>query len=422
MNIQKILAGACSLSLAAVSGVTAFAPTHFFTPYDYALAPAKAPKTTFHLGASLEYGASSSARDYEGHKQNVLHMYGATHDVYHMLPALEQAKYTFALAPLATSSDVTKIGMTGKFEQLDVSLRTHYQLPVNILNGQTYISAYLPLRDAKIKNVAIQLPTLSTTASAAEQSFFNDRTKDLATFNQTISTYGLNLADTSQSGVGDAVVMLSWARCFKQNKDGVKAVGLHLHGGVSLPTAKKLNADNPLSVALGNEGAFGIPFGVGLDVMMKYSLAVGADVDFLALLDHTETYRMKTDLNQTDFLLPTKGRAEKDHGLTWKFNVYAQARHFYKGLSAKVVYQYVKHDSDVLYPRTNDFNSVIVNTAHSLKEWDAHAIVMHMGWDMWKAAKDMPAHPNLSLFCKLPVGGKRVLNPTTFGGQFGLNF
>jgi hypothetical protein len=99
-----------------------------------------------------------------------------------------------------------------------------------------------------------------------------------------------------------------------------------------------------------------------------------------------------------------------------------QGYHFWRGLSLKGAYEYVKHDSDHLSPKHNDFNSTYVNTAHSLNEWFSHSLIFSLNYDFFKECKHVFVKPQMSFFVKVPVGGKKIIDPLTVGGQRGFSF
>ena len=87
-----------------------------------------------------------------------------------------------------------------------------------------------------------------------------------------------------------------------------------------------------------------------------------------------------------------------------------------------VAYQFLKHDDDKLTSQSNDFSYHVINSAQSLKEWGTQNFVFQFNYDFFNECKDFLLKPQLSVFYKLPVAGKRVLNSYTFGGQVAFNF
>lgn len=423
---RKLLISACAATMAAGSA-GAFAPTNFFEPYDPNLTLYKVPHTQLRIGAQAEYGSTSTTRNWDGKKKNVLKIHNDYENAYEMLAgAAHAAELNRFTNPLGGALDQTvgKVYFDGKFEQLDVTVFADYKVPVNIFDGHTQFSISMPIRDVRIKDVKYTPSTLPAIHTANTRDFFNNIVGTGDALKTYVSTHGhgLDLNSWSKTGAGDVVAMLKWGRLFRQDKEWIRSVYLYFKGGVSVPTGSSHHEDKVFSLPLGNEGAVGIPFGLGLALNMKYRIKLGADAEFVALLDHTDDYRLKTMMNQSEFLLLDKGRATKDHGLTWKFNLYLKGVHLWQGFSLKAAYEYTKHDSDSLVLKTNGFDNNIVNSANSLKEWNMHNMIFQLNWDAFKVNKKMVAKPQLGLFYKLPIGGKNVLAPHTFGGQLAVNF
>jgi hypothetical protein len=198
--------------------------------------------------------------------------------------------------------------------------------------------------------------------------------------------------------------------------------------GASIPTSKEKNEDRAFSMPLGNDGAWGLPVGFGLELDFVHNIKAGLDADFLVLFDKKRTRRLKSDFEQTEILLLNKGVATKEHGLMWQFHLFVQAYHIYKGLSAKFAYQFVKHDDDRLVPSGNDFDFSIVNSANSIKEWTNHNLIFSLNYDLFTKRRhcqdeySSSVTPQFHLFYKVAVGGKNVIDTSTIGGQWGIHF
>ena len=89
-------------------------------------------------------------------------------------------------------------------------------------------------------------------------------------------------------------------------------------------------------------------------------------------------------------------------------------------MSAKAAYEYIKKDSDSLSPKSDDFNSGVANAARWLDEFNSHHVIFSLNYDFFKEFKSFK--PQLSLFYKVPVGGKGVIAPNTWGGQLAVSF
>lgn len=232
---------------------------------------------------------------------------------------------------------------------------------------------------------------------------------------------GLSAEKVTTSGLGDAAIMLSWRNWFRQDKELIRGVELFAQVGISLPTGKERDEDKAFSMALGGDGAFGVPIGLGLNVQFINTIRAGLNVDFLAYLDKTRERRLKTINAQSELFLLNKGKASRDAGLNWQFYLYLQSHHFLGGLSAKAAYQYLRHDADRLTPSDNGFSYDVVNTSNRLSEWYAHNFIFSLDYDH-NDAQDQLVVPHLGVFYKLPVGGKAVIAMQSVGVTMGASF
>lgn len=232
---------------------------------------------------------------------------------------------------------------------------------------------------------------------------------------------GLSTENVTTTGVGDTAIMLSWRNWFAQDKELIRGVELFAQVGISLPTGKERDEDKAFSMALGGDGAFGIPVGLGLNVQFINTIRAGLNVDFLGYLDKTRERRLKTISHQSELFLLNKGKASRDAGLNWQFYLYAQSYHFLGGLSAKAAYQYLRHDADRLSPRDNGFTYDVVNASNRLSEWYAHNVIFSLDYDH-KDPQDHLVVPHLGVFYKFPVGGKAVIAMQSVGVTMGASF
>lgn len=411
-----------------------FAPTNFFDSYDPNLRHEIAlHQKPFTLGVFTECGSSTShGRGWQGHETNMLQLYNQTEALLPMLlnptpalaanPAVATLLQNWELAGDYPTDDGVRghIQYSGRLDQFpaNIVLWSSYNLPWDIGIGTFSVNAYLPFRLFEVEVSSWHSKTQSITASdlQVQHDLVNSLEQNLATMGN------LNIESATSVGLGDFVGTLEWYNRYAQDKEDLKAVELHAKLGLSMPTGREKNIDKAFSMALGNDGAWGIPVGVGIGLEYASKFKIGGDLDFLVLLDTTKDYRLKTEESQTDFFLLNKGNATKDHGLTWKFNLYAEKLHWWKGFSSKISYEYVKHDDDRLIPESDDFSYEVVNTARSLKEWNTHNFVFSTGYDFKKEYKNARIIPYFSLIGKLPITGKKVINLGTIGAQFNLSF
>ena len=429
--MKNLITGARLLGLLLVASTQlgAFAPNNFFKPYDYNLRLNEAGKKqhAFRLGANVEYGSRLTGKDWDSKTRNVLALYEETQA---FIPSLMGPVNTAAVGVLAglgapfggaPVDDGVRghVALNGRFEMLDVTLQGRYALPFRPVPGCLGLNVQLPIRDAR---VSVRQAADQTVVNFPVDAAINALLADRATIQTSMKTYGgLDWSDWSKTDVGDLVVMLDWYNNYSQKKDGLENVQLLAKLGLSIPTAAERDEDKAFSVALGNDGAWSVPFGLGLNLDFKYNIRLGAEAEFEVLFDHTKNYRMKTEEHQTRFMLLNKGRASMDYGFSWKFNLMLQAYRFWQGCSLGVSYQYFKHDDDRLTPQSNDFDANIANSAQWLKEYNMHHFIFRANWD-GGCCKRTGWTPQLSFFYKLPIDGKNAMLPQTFGGQLAINF
>lgn len=410
--------------------VQAFAPSNFFRPYDYALRFPFSKKTKFRVGVqSVEYGSRSTGENCDSDRRNILQLCSCTQNAIAMTRNPTTEVLNKMTPPLKAFFDLFEdngrdghIRMSGDFQEVDLNFFASYKLPISEIPGTLAVSLYVPVIWKKIDDVCCEDLTVFDPV-------FPDGGRNIKRFitdklQQNVKDWGCldiccNWDDTS---LGDIALMLEWSNIYHQDKEWLKAVMLYLKGGVLFPTAEEADENIAVSMPLGFDGAWGLPLGFGIELDFKKKVHAGVDVDFFILFDETRNRRMKTHVDQTEFLLLNKGRATKEYGLTWQFHLWAQAYHVFRGLSAKFAYQYIKHDDDRLIPKCNDFDFCLVNSDCRLKEWSVHNLIFMLNYDAFDECKKWKIKPQVSLFYKLPVAGKCIIDTHTIGGQVAVSF
>lgn len=426
MNMKRLLAALMVASAAHTA--LPFAPTNLFAPYASSLRLPSAPKKcAFRVGANGEYGQTNTGKNADGRKANVLNLFETSQSV---LAALEQPTTAVAttdfiatrnaLHILGAYDDGTRghIALQGKFEQWDVTPHVSYKPCIDAIPGALSLSAALPVRGMRVYDVKLTDKTTGILPVDVDvQSFL---TTDMV---GNAKKYGnLEMKNWDGTGLGDLAVTLGWSNDYPQTKDSLENVELHAFVGFTAPTSERKNEDKAFAMALGHDGAWTMPIGLGLDLDFKHHIALGAEAQFEIAFNDTKVRRVKTDVHQTEFLLLNKSRVTTDHGLTWKFNVYAQAYHFLGGFSLKAAYEYIKHEADRLTVKEDNISSAAANSSARLKEWNMHHMIFQANYDGFECCKDACIKPQVSVFYKLPVDGKLAVQPQTFGGQLALNF
>jgi hypothetical protein len=428
--ITKMGLRSLAVLLLANTSLQAFAPHNFFKPYNYNLRYQDGMKkeNPLSFGLNFEVGSSRTGKNADSATRNILALH---EDTQSFIPALINAQSpavtTFAAVLYAAGrgldDDGTRghVALNGHFEMIDATLRGRYVLPLSMINGKLAISAAMPIRSVKVSGVTAQDKTANIfPADTAIRPF----TQSFASIAAKLKDLGnVDWSDFSSRGVGDLVIMLDWMNNYQQQKDGLENVQLIAKIGVSLPTAPERDEDKVFSISRGNDGAWSVPFGLGLNLDFQYNIRLGLEAEFEIMFDHSREFRMKTAPGQTQFMLLNKGRATIDHGFNWHFNLMAQAYRFWRGCSLGVTYEYAKHDDDRLTPHDNSFDVTMANSASWLREYNMHHFIFKASWD--GSCYTCPLRrftPHASIFYKMPIDGRNVILTHSFGGQLGVSF
>ncbi len=412
-----------------------FAPINFFAPDDsiyqiMAWENRAALNHCCNFGVNIEYGETRSGRNWDRERKNILQLYDATQATIPMLmgqgpnhPATELLHDLDAVCPGQLDDDgiLGHISLcSAEFTGLDVTLQGRYRLPISAEYGHFSLFAALPIRSFEVSGIGFSADRRSGNPM---DPIVYDRLSSPDNLSALLKELcGPSLSRWSKTGLGDLFLQLGWQMSFYQTRDYLKRVDIMLRAGVTAPTSDYRDEDQAFSISLGNDGAWGFPFGGGLTLNFINCMRSGLNVDFLVLLDETHDRRIKTEIHQTEFLLLKKAKVTKDHGLVWRFNLWAQAYHFFSGLSLKVAYQYLKRDGDTLTPHCNDVSCLIMNTARSLEEDNVHHFIFSATYDACPQRRNLKARPHINFFVKLPFAGKGIIDPMTIGGQFAVSF
>ncbi len=409
-----------------------FVVTNFFRPYDQVINAPLNAKKNWQIGLFMEGGSTEHGRTADSEKANVLALQNPAQNVMSMLnnptdtntaqstvTCMRNALIMAARVP--DGGNISMMSFEGKFSGFQANLFGAYRLPIKAsdMPGNISLKVFLPIVHKEIDHVRIQDLAVDEDFGgplvvSLDKPLIDQIKNNLA---QTVSAWGdgLCLDAWSKTGLGDLAVMVNWEHTMRQYKEHLKEVTLAAQVGVSCPTGSMRDENRAFSLPLGNDGAWGVPFGMGLDLGFIHNIHAGVNADFVALFDKTRMRRLKTDRRQTDFLLLNKGVATKEHGLSWQFHLYVGAHRFLNGFSAQMGYQFFKHDNDRLSANNNKFNFDVINTTPSLREMASHRLV-------FKCSYDHSVNGGASLFVCVPVGGKNVIDPLTIGAQLVLNF
>ena len=413
----------CTINLS----IAAYAPTNLYRPHDIDFRMHEWKHNNLRIGAAVEYGQTSKCRDWDENKRNVLQLYNQTESSVAMLlgaptgSIIDYKAKALGISAATITDDNTRgrFDLTGKYKEFDCTLFGKYKMPIN-LAGTFDFEIYMPVKSMRFTSIKWEDQTKEITS--ADQTFKSEISSQIAEQAHSLGGLNINTSGWEKTNIGDVILMLGWQKDFKQQKEYLKNARINTRIGVSIPTGDKRDENQSLSMPLGNDGAWGIPASLGLDLDFVYQIRAGIELDFFGIFDHTRIYRMKTNQHQTDFLLLHKGKATKSQGATWRFNLFLQAKKIFAGLSGMISYQFLKHDTDRLSPKSYDFSYSIVNSAENLNEWNIHNLIIQANFDPFGLDSKSPIKPQLSFFYKIPITGKRVIMIPSIGGQLSFNF
>lgn len=423
MNISKNLKTLLWASLLAPISAMPFAQSNFFLPYDPALKFPAVQQDEDNCGLSfgvcnIEYGGKRTGRNGQRNHRSILALADDTQSTLAMLenPVGPNAATITAFAAVfaGIGDDGTRghLQLEGKFDRIDATFFAGYQIPATIFGGTLGIEVYAPLVHKEVHGIQIADLTANP-GVVADATVRNQLTSVLAT--RLAQLGGPVLNNWSKTGIGDVIALLSWGYA-------KECVGGYGKIGVSFPSAPKKDINRAFSMALGSDGAWGLPIEMGIWKDACKHLRLGVDADFMIYFDRTAIRRLKTDVDQTGFLLLNKGLARKRHGLQWQLHTFAQAHHFLGGLSAQFGYQYVCRQTDHLIAKDANFDNGIINSDASLKVSDAHNLIARLNYDFFQGRCLSSVIPQIGLYYKFNIGGKNIINNATVGGQFILKF
>lgn len=387
-------------------------------PYDINFQPIHWKRQEKNISLMTAYGVSGKARNGGGNKVSEPQYLHATQNALAMLKGSEAAS---EIANIAQQINVNgDNGVRGHFVvtgDFDVPLNFVFAGHYHFLNEWT-INAYLPVYHMAFKNIVWENKTKNVTGDDA-------LTRTLLTDNffSNVTRLGdnLNLQDWSKTSIGDLTVSLSWMRRFLQHKEWLKEVRVNTRMGLSLPTGAKKDEDKAFSLAFGNDGAFALPFGAGLDLRLKNLCWIGVDISFENIFSHIKKRRIMTDAAQTNYLFLQKTNARKEYGFTQMFNLYVEPE-LYKGVSLRLSYQHTKQGDAKLFVISDDYSSITANKAEELKEWTTHHILAQLKWDRIKLNSKAGVLPQISIFGQVPFNGRRSLQSASVGMSVAFGF
>lgn len=411
------------LSLLLSSPLCAYLPTNMTQTYDHTPTEHEWLGRYVHVGTFGEYMVDQKSYDPDKNVAPPTQIFAATQSA---LAMLEGQRAGSALHQLSNRVRATQDGtrgmfaVTGDFEAYTFGVECAAHLSGLRLPGSFSFAVKVPFQYQAFKNV--QWQSLTKNETLADDAVTRLIAKDhdtLAAFTQTHGS--LDLDGHSRWGVGDTTAMLHWRKRFVQQQRRLRSVLVNARIGVKAPTGYDRNINRAFDVSFGHDKTWGIPLGLGLELDLSGAFRVGIDVGALLLSRSTRTWRLKSSWMQTDQLLLKTGKATREYGPEWHFNVYGKMVGPVRGLVWTLGYQFLKHTDSTLYPQDTTFSDAVINAAQNVEVSEAHSLLVDMTYNP-RRVRNWRALPEISVYSKIPVGGTRMINGYLVGGRLSWRF
>jgi len=401
---------------------TVYGLVNIFRPYDMMLRPYVDYETeTVQAYVTLEGGiGAASAWDSEGKVASPLSIW---FQVQRCLQMLEGFSPSAAPTQLLTKIDANNAGTRG-----DMCINAPLYLDVAGAGVMRYffleqcaVSVYLPFYRYRLADLCL----VDLTPNENPPSPQDFRVKEFLTgdIQQAVLDVGcFELCEWERTGLGDITFFIDWQRVFPQAKQFLKSVMVALRIGLTAPSGKQADPDLVFAFPFGYNGMWSIPFGFTLETLFGYHWYVGFDVELTQIFGNAVSQRIHTAHGQTDLMFMEKARVYYDPGLEQQYSVYVGMRDLPEGLNIRAVYQYRKHNHDVISPFGNCVNSAIANEAVSLQDSTLHTAIVRVDYDFSVLMDEPCVSPQLELFARIPFNGKRSVGNTTIGFAITIDF
>ncbi len=402
------------------SNLFGYFPINLFRRYDFNFEIDRVNDERFQLAGLAGGSVHVNGRNHNGDDVSFLQIFNKDQSALTMLRGFDLDTEIGQLAALFTPQNDDGIRghilPVADLSVVDAGVMSKFYLPQDF-----FISFYLPIYSMKFTNLEL----IDQTQSISPLDF---KVKDLLTdnFASVVKSLGGPIIEPWQkTGIGDLVGVLQWTKNFVQSKPLLKNVRINARVGGTFPTGYKPGLDQFFPIPFGNDGSWGILFGGSLGLLWTEHLKGGVDVEFLQIFSHTKERRIKTDKSQmNDLVFLAKADSILEPGFMQNYNLYIEARKLFRGLSFRVAYQHIAQNESRIALLTNEFSTQIANTAESLQCWSINQLILDLSYDWTIDGNQCErcVNPYLSLYYKLPFGGKNSVQMHIAGVALSFNF
>ena len=317
------------------------------------------------------------------------------------------------LALLPLNDGFGKLVFDGRFKVIEANLC----FSQNLMCG-FFVQGHLPVRRLTVTDITY-CDLSPTTCTNGPNQFTPTWQNFLTLFPSILQKYGISIAPTHTSGVGDLSILGGWTNNYEDTRE-IDFFDTTFRIGVLLPTGKQRNEDLAFSIANGYNGHFAVPASFDAAVGWYDWLTLGVHFGGMAFFSKNKDLRMKTDCLQNGFIKLAKGKARIDPGTIWEINPYIKADHVICGFSFLIAYSFANKDRDIISPcDLTIFTPGIVNTDEVFFGWKMHTVNFLAEFDF--ATYECPWMPRVGAFFNVIVGGKRIFNTNVGGISFGID-
>lgn len=249
----------------------------------------------------------------------------------------------------------------------------------------------------------------------------------------------------SRTNFSELLVSVGWQGYDDESFDIIDSLAGSMQIGAIIPLIGKKDEDRLFSIPLGYDGHWGCYGRLKAEAKFFDVLVTGIQTGVHLLFPSERTIRMKTDKQQSGWMVLEKGKASVDYGTIWDFIGYLKAENFVWGLSALLGYSFSTQEHTPLHVADDRFLHTVLKKAfegpfpagqENPRLINKDDIVNHdrryRGWDQhvlhFSANYDPSCHtecwyiPFVAFEYSFPLFGRRLFVPDMIAGTFGLQF
>lgn len=245
----------------------------------------------------------------------------------------------------------------------------------------------------------------------------------------------------SKTGFTEILLSAGWEGYDDQSFSVIDSAAGSVQVGAVIPVGGLRNENKLFSIPLGYNDHWGAFARLRGEVALFNYLKVGVHADVDILFPSNRCIRMRTDMNQSGWIVLGKGKAKVDTGTVWGIGGYVKGQHPICGLSGMIGYSFFKQENTGLHVEDCDFlktvltnglantflgenrprfinKDCIVNGDARYDGWDQHVVHLSMTYDV-SVYTDHWFAPRVMVEYNHHVVGRRVFITNMIAGTLG---